>query len=101
MTRERKDGRKKPPVLIIVASTVFISFMLSFFLGHSGILRLRQLEQEYDNLIIENQRMAVENKKYADEIQRLRHDPAAVERIAREDLHYVSPHDRVLIVPEK
>jgi cell division protein FtsB len=43
----------------------------------------------------------MENKKSADEIRKLRHDAAEVEKIAREELQYVSPGDVVLIVPEE
>jgi cell division protein FtsB len=50
---------------------------------------------------MENYKLAIENKKAADEIKRLRHDPALVEKIAREELQYVSPQDTVLIVPEE
>jgi cell division protein FtsB len=94
-------ARVKKPILIPVVIAVSVSFMLTFFLGHSGLLRLRRLQDEYDRVLLQNQQMAIENRRYAEEIKRLRDDPAAVEKIAREELHYVSPHDRVLIVPEE
>jgi cell division protein FtsB len=95
-----KEKNKKFPVLLVVSMGVFVSAILSFFLGQSGILRLRQLEQEYNQIRLENYRLALENKKTADEIRKLRTDPAALEKIAREELHLVSPHDLVLIVQE-
>jgi cell division protein FtsB len=99
---ESKTGEKKSksPVLIGVSLAVFVSAILSFFLGQGGILRLRELEAEYDHVRLENYRLALENKKTAEEIRKLRTDPAIVEKIAREELHFVSPHDVVLIVPE-
>ncbi len=101
MTKQERERRpRKFPVLVVVSLAVLISFMLTFFLGHSGFLRLQQLQDEYDRVLIQNQRMALENKAYAEEIKKLRHNPSAVEKIAREELRYVSPHDTVLIVPE-
>ena len=101
---EKSEQRKRFPTLIVVTAAVFVSFLLSFFLGQSGVFRLRQLQQEYDQMQMQNYRLAIENKKVAAEIKKLRHDPAAIEKIAREELHYVSPGDVVLIVrdrPEK
>lgn len=99
---ENKTGEKKSksPVLIVVSLAVFVSAVLSFFLGQGGILRLRELETEYNNIRLENYKLALENKRTAEEIRKLRSDPAMVEKIAREELHFVSPHDVVLIVPE-
>ncbi len=99
---ESKAGEKKTkfPVLIAVSIAVFVSAILSFFLGQSGILRLKELEAEYDRVRQENYRLALENKKTADEIRSLRTDPAAVEKIARDELQFVAPHDVVLVVQE-
>lgn len=96
----RKEERSRRFVIVLVISVaVFVSFMLSFFLGQSGILRLGQMQQEYDHTVIENQKYVMENKRLAGEIRNLRSDPAAIEKIAREELHFVSPHDIVLLVP--
>ena len=96
---EKKEDKRKFPVLLAVAATVFVSFLLSFFLGQSGIFRLRQMEADYHRLQMQNYRLALENRKIADEIKALRHDPVAIEKIAREELHFASKGDIVLIVP--
>lgn len=101
MANEQKDKQKKFPVLIVVSLAVTVSFALSFFVGQRGILKLRQLRNEYDRVSMENYRLAIENKQNAQEIKKLRHDPATVEKVAREELFFVSPHDIVLIVPEE
>jgi cell division protein FtsB len=98
--RARKEEKGRRFVIVLVISVaVFVSFMLSFFLGQSGILRLSQMQNEYDRALIENQKYVLENKRLAGEIRKLRRDPAAIEKIAREELHFVSPHDIVLLVP--
>lgn len=96
----KSKEKKKFPLLAGVFVSVLISAALSFFLGQSGILRLRELQTEYDKVRTENYKLALENKKTAEEIRKLRTDPAMVEKIAREELHYVSPQDVVLVVPE-
>ncbi len=68
-------------------------------MGQNGILRLQQLRREYDSLMTQNHRLALENRQLGEEIERLKRDPATVEKIAREELHFVSPHDVVLLVP--
>lgn len=101
MSDLRKTEKRKFPILFIISAAVFVSLMLSFFLGQSGVIRLRELNEEYERVSMENHRLAMENKKSASEIKKLRHDPAAVEKIAREELQYVSPADIVLVVPEE
>ena len=100
MNESKKKEKRKFPALLIISAAVVISFTLSFFFGQSGIIRLRELNSEYERVLMENHRLAIENKKVAEEIKRLRHDPALVEKIAREELQYVSPQDTVLIVPD-
>ena len=101
MNEIKKKEKRKFPGLLVICAAVALSFTLSFFFGQSGIIRLRELNAEYDRVLMENYRLALENKKSANEIKRLRHDPALVEKIAREELQYVSPQDTVLIVPEE
>jgi cell division protein FtsB len=97
--RHEKEQRKSS-IVVWIFGAVFFSFMLSFFLGQGGILRLRELRANAEQMLMDNHRIAVENRRLLKEIHSLRKDPAAVEKIAREELHYVSPHDLVLLVPE-
>ncbi len=99
MTHGGKENKKKFPLPVFLFAAVLISFTLSLFMGQNGILRLQRLRLEYDSLMMQNYRLALENKQLGDEIERLKRDPATVERIAREELHLVSPHDVVLLVP--
>jgi cell division protein FtsB len=101
MKHASKENKKKFPLLVFVFTAVFISFSLSFFMGQNGILRLQQLRREYDSLMMQNHRLALENRKLGEEIERLKRDPVTVEKIAREELHFVSPHDVVLLVPRE
>ena len=99
MRNQKKEKKRKIPMPVIVFSAVLVSFMLSFFLGQSGILRLRQLQEDYEKLRMENYKLSLENRETREEIQKLKRDPATVEKIAREDLHMAAPNDLVLLVP--
>jgi cell division protein FtsB len=96
----KSKERKKFPILAAIFVSVLISAGLSFFLGQSGVLRLQELRDEYEKIRMENYKLALENKKTAQEIRELKTNPDTVEKIAREEMHYVSPHDVVLVVPE-
>ena len=100
MMEQRKEERKSAALFLVFAAAL-VSFVVSFFPGQSGILRLRQVRSDYEHQLQENHRIAMENRRLMEEIERLRQDPGAIEKIAREELHMVSPHDLVLIVPEQ
>jgi cell division protein FtsB len=98
--REKNQDTKRASVSVWIFAGVVFSFMLSFFLGQGGMLRLRELNAESDRMVMENYNIALKNRDLMQEIKKLRKDPATIEKIAREDLHYVSPHDLVLLVPD-
>ncbi|MCI0414452.1 septum formation initiator family protein [bacterium] len=100
--KRHRDGekKKKSHVLLWIFATVLFSFMLSFFLGQVGMLRLREMNENADRMLMENHKLVLENRQLMEEIRRLRQDPATIEKIAREELHFVSPNDLVLLVPQ-
>jgi cell division protein FtsB len=55
---------------------------------------LKGIESQVSDIEVENQRLMVE-------IQALRTDPAAIEKIAREQLKLVKPGEVVIILPEE
>jgi cell division protein FtsB len=67
--------------------------------GENGILHLRRLRTEVHTLHRDVQALEAENDRLSRAIVELRTDPAAVERIAREELGLVRPGERVLRFP--
>ena len=100
-TNRKQDRKKKAPAPILVFAAVLVSVCISLFFGQNGMLRLRTLKSDYNRKMQENHQLAMENRKLMEEIRSLQQDATAVERIAREELNLVSPHDLVLIVPEE
>jgi cell division protein FtsB len=68
-------------------------------LGDTGILHLWRLRAEVEALHRDVQGLEAENERLTRAIAELRTDPAAVERVAREELGLVRPGERVLRFP--
>lgn len=74
--------------------------LLGFFLlGDRGFLEVRRQRQRLAELQAEISALAAENEQLDSEVARLKDDPAAVEKIAREELNFVRPGDVVLVLP--
>ena len=67
--------------------------------GENGILQLRRLRTEVASLHRDVQALEAENDRLSRALIELRSDPAALERIAREELGLVRPGERVLRFP--
>jgi cell division protein FtsB len=79
-------------VLLLAALTVY---------GWQGVVRLRQMREQLQSLERENVSLRREAERLAQVIDRLRNDPAYLERIAREERGMVRPGETVLKFPAK
>jgi len=82
----------------IVAGVLAVLLGAAVF-GENGVLHLRRLRTDIETLHRDVQALEVENERLSRAIAELRSDPAAIERIAREDLGLVRPGERVLRFP--
>jgi cell division protein FtsB len=67
--------------------------------GGSGILRVRAMQVEIHQLERELVTLRTQSDKLTATIDKLRHDPAYIEKLAREDLGYVREGETVLKFP--
>jgi cell division protein FtsB len=67
--------------------------------GENGVLHLRRLRTEVATLHRDVQALELENERLSRALTELRSDPAALERIAREELGLVRAGERVLRFP--
>lgn len=83
------------------AVSLSLSVLLSgfFLLGDRGFLEVRRQKQRLAELQAEVSALAAENEQLEADVARLKVDPAAVEKIAREELNFVRPGEVVLILP--
>ena len=67
--------------------------------GGSGLIRVRAMQHEIRQLERELGALRVQTEKLTATIDRLRNDPAYIEKLAREDFGYVREGETVLKFP--
>jgi cell division protein FtsB len=82
-----------------VVAGLFLLLAGAAIFGDTGLLHLQRLRAEVAGLHRDVQALEAENERLSRAIADLRTDPAAVERIAREELGLVRPGERVLRFP--
>jgi len=82
------------------AVILILALFLHAMLGANGLVVYRQKHNELKSLEIEVDRLRKENSQHADQIKSLKSDPAAIEKEAREQLHYTRPGEVVYVAPD-
>ena len=70
------------------AILLIVGLILHAMFGANGMVIYRQKRAEMQSLQNEVDRLQKENGQYVDQIKSLKSDPAAIEKEAREQLHY-------------
>jgi cell division protein FtsB len=83
----------------MAAILLIIGVVLHAMFGANGMVVYRQKHAELQSLQGEVDRLQKENNQYADQIKSLKSDPAAIEKEAREQLHYTRPGEFVYVAP--
>lgn len=86
---------------IATGAIVFFSawFFVHVMFGANGMVVYRQKKNEYQSLQREIDGLQKENDRYTHEIQSLETDPKAIEKVAREQLHYARPGEVIYVSP--
>ena len=91
-------------MIVRIAVGVFglltIAAILLAVFNDKGALQVRAQSQKYADIQAEADALEAENKALLEEIQSLRSDPNAIEKLAREELKLVKPGEVVLVTPE-
>ncbi len=69
--------------------------------GVAGALRLRQMQQDIQALERDIAALRARSERLAETIDRLRNDPAYLEKLAREQQGFVRPGEQVLKFPPR
>ena len=86
------------PIAVLVVALVGAPVLI---FSPEGLPRLRGLERELAAVDDENRRLEREIEELRGHVERLRDDPAAVERIARDDLGLVRQSEVVFQFPSR
>jgi cell division protein FtsB len=82
------------------ATLLIVGLLLHAMFGANGMVVYRQKHDEMESLQGEVERLQKENSQYVDRIKSLKSDPAAIEKEAREQLHYTRPGEVVYVAPD-
>ena len=84
----------------LAALVLTIGLLLHAMFGANGMVVYQQKRAEKGTLQSEVDRLAKENDQYVERIKALKTDHRAIEREAREQLHYTRPGEYVYVAPE-
>lgn len=82
----------------LASAIALVALLVGSLFGDRGILHLMTQRERAAALALELQALEAENARLAAEIAALRSDPAAVERIAREELGLARPGETVFVI---
>jgi cell division protein FtsB len=82
------------------AMVLTLGLLLHAMFGTNGIVVYQQKRAEKVTLQSEVERLQKENDQYVDRIKALKTDHRAIEREAREQLHYTRPGEYVYVAPD-
>jgi cell division protein FtsB len=91
------EWRRLATLLVVLLT---MGLLLHAVFGANGMVIYRQKRDELKTLQTDVDRVQKENEAYAARIKALKTDPNAIEKEAREQLHYTRPGEMVYIVPE-
>lgn len=77
-----------------------VGILLHAVFGANGMVVYRDKRDELKSLQSDVDRIQKENDAYAARIKALKSDPSAIEKEAREQLHYTRPGEMVYVLPE-
>ena len=94
LAREWRRLGTAAAILLIVGLILHATF------GANGMVIYRQKRAELQALQSEVELLKKENTQHVEQIKSLKSDPAAIEKEAREQLHYTRPGEVVLVAPD-
>jgi cell division protein FtsB len=101
MLEDRSTGPSLQRKALLLASVLFlIALILNSLFGSRGMLHLAGQRERVSALQSEIDKLRSDNHRLTLEIAALRSDPAAIERIAREELGYARPDETLYLLSE-
>ena len=85
---------------VYAGGAVLILVLMHTVFGPYGVLSMRRSQQEIQQLHEEIDRLDKENEQLSGEIRALQTDPAAIEKVAREDMGLARPGEMIFRLPD-
>ncbi len=91
--------RRRLATIAMFVAAALLSVHVVF--GSNGFAAYQKKRGENKQLQQDLQKLTVENQQLEERVKALRSDPRAIEKEAREQLHYARPEERIYVVPEQ
>lgn len=96
-TSQRVTVRERRILRLFVLAVVCLSVLILLFAPGRGLLVHRKLKKEINTLIQKNKDLQKSNVELAEEIERLKHDEAYLEYLARHKYNMLKDNEEVYI----
>ena len=96
---KRKRSRPKGVGWLLAAAAAVLLVLTNEMIGASGYLSRRRQQHQIQDLTSQIDQLQNENQALTQRIDRLRGNPAAIEEMAREQLHLGRPGEVVVALP--
>jgi cell division protein FtsB len=90
---------RKLNILLSIAVLLLLALFFFIIVSEHGLADLRFIKKERDRLVEDSIRLSRENLTIGIEIDRLKHDPAYIESIARQELGMIGK-DEIILKPQ-
>lgn len=97
----RPDSRLQRRAAALASVLALIALVVGSFFGDRGLLHLMSQRERAEQLQLEIADLHAQNARLAAEIDALRRDPRAIERLAREQLGLARPGETVFLIREE
>lgn len=84
---------------LLASGALGLSLLALVLYGGDSLVKVWRMKREVERLELELQRLRVETDCLTGTVDRLRSDPAQIEKLAREELGYVKKGEKVLKFP--
>ena len=99
--RGRSEVGLRKKAAILASIIVVVGLLVGSLFGDRGLLQLVSQRERADALAREIEQLKADNFHLAADIMALRRDPAAIEKIAREELGLARPGETVFVIREE
>jgi cell division protein FtsB len=93
------SSRRKLATASVLALVAFLAFHVVF--GANGMVVYTQKRTEFKRLQGETEHLDEENRSLAHQVDALKTDPKAIEKEARDQLHYAKEGEIIYLLPQK
>ena len=91
-------GRRLAKVLLVLTTAVLLANAIA---GERGLVRTIRVRRERQQLAESVAQLQRENRQLALQSDRLRHDPSAIEELARRELNLIRPGEQLFIITDR